>query len=279
MVVLFAVTAIAGAQNLDGAPYRPGVDADIDMYIGNWKESMPKHSHGSIIERDILTKGDAMNPPAKGAVLEYINRFTYATLETGASTTPTTLNGEQEIFYVISGKGKVTAGSETADLYKDVAVFIPAELEFTMKNTGNEPLTMYLINEPIPEGFRPNDYMMVKDEGAMPMPAPGGHWVHRVKGLFNTADGLGTLESIITVSFDPMTIGHPHSHGAGVEEAWTAIEGTSIAFIGKQIRIQEPGMGYMIPSDGKTPHSNINDTNKMIKMLYFARYRDHDVRK
>ena len=51
------------AQQLDGNPYTPGVDPDIDMFIGNWRESMPKHSHGSLVERDILTKGDSMNPP------------------------------------------------------------------------------------------------------------------------------------------------------------------------------------------------------------------------
>ena len=84
---------------------------------------------------------------------------------------------------------------------------------------------------------------------------------------------------MLTVTYDPMTIGHPHSHDAGVEEVWTAITGSSIAFIGKEIRMQHPGTGYMIPPDGKTPHANINDSNKQIKMLYFARYRDHDVRK
>ena len=279
LILMLAFSVVSFAQNLDGKSFDPEVDADIDMYIGSWKESMPKHTHGSFIERDILTKGDPMNPPNKGAVLKYINRFTYATLEGHASTVPTTLKGEQEIFYILSGKGEITAGGKKADLYESVAVFIPAELEFTVKNTGDEPLTMYLINEPIPAGFRPNKYMMVKDENALPVSSTGGHWVHIVKGLFGTNDGLGTLESVITVSFDPMTIGHPHSHDEGVEEVWTSITGSSIAFIGKEIRMQHPGTGYMIPPDGKTPHGNINDSNKQIKMLYFARYGDHDVRK
>jgi uncharacterized cupin superfamily protein len=60
---------------------------------------------------------------------------------------------------------------------------------------------------------------------------------------------------------------------------WTAVEGTSVLFIGKQIRMQEPGMGYMIPPDGNTPHSNINTSDKRVKLLYFARYSDHEVRK
>ena len=279
LILLLAVPVISFSQNLDGSAYDPEVDADIDMFMGNWKESMPGHTHGSLIERDILTRGDPLNPPNKGAVLKYINRFTYATLEAHASTVPTTLKGEQEIFYILSGKGTITAGGKSANIYESISVLMPAELEFTMTNTGDEPLTMYLVNEPIPAGFRPNKNMLIKDENAMKVSSHDGHWAHIVKNLFGTNDGLGTLQSILTVSFDPMTIGHPHSHVEGWEEVWTAVKGTSIAFLGKEIRMQHPGTGYMIPSDGKTPHANINESNQQIKMFYFARYGDHEVRK
>lgn len=276
---LLCLSAVSLAQTLDGSPYRPGKDADIDMFIGNWKDSMPKHTHGSLVERDILTKGDPLNPPSKGAVLKYINRFTYATLDSRASTTPTTLKGEQEIFYILSGKGTIKAGSKTADLYAGICILMPANLEFTMTSTSDEPLTMYLVNEPIPQGFRPNKDMLVKDENTIPIESTTGHWCHIVKNFFETDAGLGTLERVLTVTFDPMTIGHPHSHVEGCEEAWTAVSGTSIAFIGKQIRMQPPGTGYMIPPDGKTPHSNINTSKEQIKIFYFARYGDHEVRK
>lgn len=280
MIVCIAALALpAAAQNLDGRPYTPGVDPDIDMFIGNWKESMPQKTHGSLVERDILTKGDALKPPRKGAVLTYINRFTRATLGPREATQPVTLKGEQEVLFVDGGRGRISAGNDTADLYPGIAVLVPAELSFTMTNTGDEPLTMYLINEPVPDGFRPNTKILVRDENTTPISSSNGHWCHIVKGLFGTADGLGTLESVITVSFDPMTIGHPHSHIPGCEEVWTAVEGTSVAFIGKQIRMQEPGMGYMIPPDSNTPHSNINTSGKRVKLLYFARYNDHEVRK
>ncbi len=273
------IVVVSLAQNLDGSPYTAGKDPNIDMYICHWKESMPRHTHGSLIERDILTKGNAMNPPAKGAVLEYVNRFTRSALDAHASTTPTTLKGEQEIFYFLSGKGTIKAGNKTADLYKGICILMPANLEFTMTNTGNEPLTMYLVNEPIPAGFRPNKDMLVKDENTLPIQSTSGHWCHIVKNFFETDAGLGTLERVLTVTFDPMTIGHPHSHGAGCEEVWTQVNASSIAFIGKQIRTQPHGAGYMIPPDGNTPHSNINISNKQVTMFYFARYGDHEVRK
>ncbi len=278
-LVLLCIVSIGAAQNLDGNPYKPGVDANIDMFMGSWKESMPQHTHGNLVERDILTKGDPLNPPTKGAVLKYTNRFTFATLEDGASIMPTTLSGEQEILFLLSGEGTITGGGKTYDIHAGSAVLIPAGLEFTMKNSSDVPMTMYLINEPVPRGFRPNDYLMVKDENVIPVASDTGHWCHVVKALFSTTDGLGTLQAILTVGFPPKRIAHPHSHQAGCEEAWTTICGEkNVAFIGKQLRMQPPGTGYMIPPDGKTPHANINTTTEPFKMLYFARYGDHDVR-
>ncbi len=266
------ISAVSFAQSLDGKPYTPGVDPDIDMNMGSWKDSMPLHTHGSLVERDILTKGDPLNPPAKGAVLKYMKRFTRASLDAHGSTQPTTLKEEQEILYILSGKGKITAGNKTAELYEGIAILMPPDVKFIITNTQDEPLTMYLICEPVPEGFRTKREMLVTDENTIAYRSSSGHWCHIVKELFLTKDGLATLEAVLTVTYDPMTIGHPHSHDPyyGSEEVWTAIKGTSIAFIGKQIRMQPPGTAYNIPPDGNTPHSNINTSDKPVKLLYFA---------
>ena len=265
--------------SLDGSPYTPGKDADIDMYMGNWRESMPHHTHGSLVERNILTQGKSIKPQTKGSVLEYVNRFTYASLDVGASTVSTNLEGEQEILFILSGQGTITAGKKITDLFKGITILVPANLNFTLENTGAEKLTMYLVNEPIPEGFRPNDELLVRNENKLPVVTTTVHWCHIDRTLFTTQDGLGTIEYVTTCGIAPMTIGHPHSHGKGTEEIWTVINGENIAFLGKQIRRQLPGMAYMIPPDGNTPHSNINTTEEELKFFYFARYRDHEVRK
>ena len=41
-------------------------------------------------------------------------------------------------------------------------------------------------------------------------------------------------------------------------EISTVIHGKNIAFLGKQIRRQLPGMAHMTLPDGNIPHSNIN---------------------
>ena len=266
-------------SQLDPKPYDPETDPNIDMYMGNWRESMPKKTHGAMIERDILTRGDPLNPVSKGAVLKYATRFTRASIGAYETTSPTTLKGEQEIFYVLSGNGTVTAGNITADLYPGIAVLMPANLEFTMKNISDETLTMYLVAEPVPEGFRVNDEMLVVDENKQQWNKGNPHWVGLSKPVFSTQSGLSTLTSIITVQFDPMTFFQPHSHSEGIEEVWTAISGDIYFLLGKQIRHQPPGTAYLIAPDGKTPHANFNVSDERIKLFYFSRFPGSELRK
>jgi mannose-6-phosphate isomerase-like protein (cupin superfamily) len=271
------------------AKARDTEDRKIDLFFGDWRESMPRQLHGALILRDILTHGDNFAPPQKAAVLQYTNFLSYATLAAGASTTPARLEGQQEIYYVVDGSGKIAAGGETANLHNGSAVLMPAQLEFVMQNTGDQPLHMYIINEPTPGEFRPNDKMLVKDEQTATMRALNahpldskavrGHWAHIVRELFQTSEGLGTLESVITVELDPLTLGEPHPHQPGHEEVWTAVEGTTLAMMGTELRLQHPGMAFMLRPDGLTLHSNINYGDTRVKFLYFARSKEHKVRK
>jgi mannose-6-phosphate isomerase-like protein (cupin superfamily) len=270
---LFASAAIC--QDLDGTPYTPGVDPNIDLYMGTWMDSMPRNSHGSLIERDILTHGDPMKPPRKAAVLEYVNRFVHATLAARNVTTPTTLKGEQEVFYITGGKGVLKGGGKTADLFDGICFLVPEGLEFTIENTTDDPLTMFLISEPTPAGFVPRKDIPVKNENLTQIGTKDGHWCYQERDLILGGDGLATMYAVITLTMDPMTIGHPHFHVRGCEEAWTTIKGNNLAFLGKQLRNQPPGTAYMIPPDGKTNHSNINTSKtEQVKMLYFATRKD-----
>ena len=253
----------------------------IDLYFGDWHNATPRTVLGSLEQRDILTRGDAANPTQKGAVLRYVTSYTYDTLPPQASTKPTRLDGQQEIYFVDSGQGTVTAGGQTADLYRNIAVLMPANLEFTIKSTGDQPLAMYVINEPTPPGFRPNDAMLVRDENKLPVTSTTGLWCHIVKTLFVTSDGLGTLQSVLTVTLDPLTIGKPHvvDH-TDIEEVWTALYGTSLAFVSNALRKQTPGMAFYHVPDNLTPHTNVNQNeDSQVKFLYFGRYHPHETRK
>ena len=252
----------------------------IDFYFADWHNSTPRTTHGSLSERDIFTRGDPQNLHKKAAVLRYLNSYTYATLAPHASTKATRLEGQQEIYFFDSGHGTATAAGQTVDLYRNIAILMPANLEFTLKNTGDQPLTMYVINEPTPPSFRPNSTMLVRDENKLPITSSDGLWDHIVKTLFVTADGLGTLQSVLTVTIDPLTMGKPHivDHD-DIEEVWTALQGTSLAFVSNELRKQTPGMAFYHIPDNKTPHTNINQNeDSQVKFLYFGRYHPHEPR-
>lgn len=286
-----------GPSMIKYAPARDPEDRRIDVFLGDWHESMPRSTHGSLVIRDILTKGDNFAPPFRAAFLQYANTLSYATLAAGGSTKPATLIEQQEVYYITSGTGKVTAGQVTEPIHKDVAIFIPANLEFVMQNTGDTPMHMYIINEPTPPEFKPIGKMRVVDERTAHVRTPGGvatyassigvtakasapdpyivpgasgHWAHVVRELFSSRDGLGSLSSVITVELPPLSLGEPHPHAPGHEEIWLALEGNSLAMMGSELRMQRPGMAYMVRPDSTMVHSNINFGDQPVKFLFFV---------
>jgi len=260
---------------------RDSQDRRVDMFIGDWRDSMPRHAYGSLVLRDILTRGDNFAPPQPGAILQAANFLAYGRLQPGNSTTPTRLDHEQNVFYIVGGSGQMSAGGKTAALHRDTAIFIPADLEFVMENTGDQDLTMYVVSEPVPQGFVPAKAMLATDERQVPvrtpmaespftLPGASGHWAHIVRDLFSKTDGLATIGDLITVTISPMTMGEPHPHNPGQEEIWAAIDGDSLAFIGTELRVQHPGMAYMIRPDQVMTHSNINGSDTPVKFLWFS---------
>jgi uncharacterized cupin superfamily protein len=91
-----------------------------------------------------------------------------------------------------------------------------------------------------------------------------------VRDLFSRTDGLATIGDIITVQINPVSMGEPHPHQPGHEEIWAAIDGTSLAFLGAELRVQQPGMAYMLRPDGITLHSNINSGTTPVTFLWFS---------
>ena len=268
-----AQTPAPDYSQLDPNAYDPKKDPDIDMFISDWREGVPRQTYGRLIERDIFTKleGDPVRPTSRGAVLEYINRFTYAVLQGHTATAPSKPRGEQVIFYVDSGRGTIRSGGKSAELRAGVGALIPEGVEFVLDNPGGESLTMYVIAEPVPQGFVPAKEMIVKDESVIPVSTTQSHWSHIPRVLFYRNDPMATLIGACPIWFAPMTMGQPHSHGPGNEEIWFMVEGKIDLLLGKQLRKLTPGMAYKVPPNGTTPHSNINTGDGFVKMFWIMR--------
>jgi mannose-6-phosphate isomerase-like protein (cupin superfamily) len=244
----------------------------LDRYFGDWHTAATRTVNGHLSEQEILTRGDALHPSSNGAVLRFTSAYEYATLAPHAETSAIRLEGQQQIYFVVSGEGKAVAGSQSVVLSSNIAVLIPSGLEFKVMNTGTEPLAMYVIQEPAPAGFHANTSMLARDENSLPFSTTDLQWSYMVKKIFVASDGLATLTDVSTVYLDPLTVSRPQSTDSPDSEAiWTALQGTGIAFVSNRLLRQPPGMAFMDVPDGKTPHSIINpNQDSQIKFLYFA---------
>jgi mannose-6-phosphate isomerase-like protein (cupin superfamily) len=262
LFIATALSPLARAQEL-----QVGSNAYVDMYFGDWHASKAE-TRGPAAEYAVFTKGDPIKPSAKGAILRYVDSYVYATLAPGASSPSTTLSGKQRIYYFTSGTGMVQAG-DSVPVSTNVAVLVPANLDFTVKNTGKDTLGAYIITEPTPSGFQPGAKLVVKDEKSTPISTAEQEWSRLVRPLFTAADGLATISAVETVTLDRLTITRPFTGTMpNTEQLWMELSGTSIAFIGPDLRRQTPGIGYEHPPDNLAPTANVNySEDTQVKLL------------
>jgi mannose-6-phosphate isomerase-like protein (cupin superfamily) len=258
----------------NGAYNRPN-EQDIDMFMGNWRDSFPRIMHGNLYVRDMLTALPGPDPLArpmrKGAVLTNAEAVSYAMLEPGS--TAHTIDGElrdvQQTFVVSSGSGVIVSGSLTAELSKDMAFIITPGLDFRLTATGDRHMTLYVVSEKIPQGFVPRATLLVTDFSQRPHTTSA--WVNRERPLMTKTEGLSQYGAITQVEMGSMTMSRPYSNGPGVEEIWIATEGDVDMLFGKEMRKLPVGTAYRVPSTGITAHANINASDKTARFLYMVR--------
>jgi mannose-6-phosphate isomerase-like protein (cupin superfamily) len=260
---------------LDPAMYDPKTEPDIDMFMGNWRNSTPRLMHGNLVFRDMLTTlegPDDLHPSRRGACLTYSEAVSYATIEPGAvaHTMKGELNNVQQTFVVHSGEGVITSGSKTVELKKGMAFIITPGLDFKLTATGDSCMTFYVATEKILAGFSPNKTLEVVDNRGE-APFMKVHWANIDRVMVGQKNGMCQYSAFTEVKLDAMTIAQPHSHEKGVEEIWIATDGDIELLLGKQLRKLPVGTAYRIPSTGKTAHSNINATDDMVKLIHMMK--------
>jgi mannose-6-phosphate isomerase-like protein (cupin superfamily) len=270
-MIAAALLAIAFSPLAHAQELQVGSNAYVDMYFADWHTSKAQ-TMGSATEYAVFTKGDPMKPTTKGAILRYVDSYVFATLGPGASSTSAALSGKQRVYYFASGTGIISANGDSVPVSSNIAVLVPANLAFTIKNTGTAALCAYVITEPTPSGFQPGTKLVVKDEKSTPISTATQEWSRIVKPLFTSGDGLATISSVQTVTLDPLTITRPFiGTMPNTEHLWMALSGKSIAFIGPYLRRQTPGMAYEHPPDNLAPTSNVNYSEDLqVKFLLVA---------
>ena len=248
-------------------------ERDLSRWVKSWETSPTATSHGSLVERAILTSGDPLNPPSQGAVLKYLSRLSRGVLNGMGSTKPIRHDGENEMLYIMEGRGRIEGGGKVLPLKPGDAVLIPPSLEHTIFNETQEPLIMVVAAETVPEGFKGRDDILVRNLLEVQASA-GAHWNHIGYGSIGRRDGLYQEEGFALVGVDGMNIAEPHPHIEGSEEIWFLIEGDAYLHLGTRLFHQPAGTAFMTPPDGQTPHATINTTDRPALFLFLARWHE-----
>lgn len=256
---------------LDNTPFNRTVEPDIDMFIGDWRDSFPRIMHGNMYFRDLLTAaqgGDALRPTRKGAVLTHAEAVSYVMLEPGSSAhaVKDELYGLQQTFVVQSGTGTIVVGNERHDLRKGMAFLLTPGLDFKLTATGDRYMSFYAISEKIAAGAKPSESLRIVD-GRNVDPITRS-WVNSERTLFIRDDGLAQYRSVNMVELRSMAMSRPYSAGKDTEEIWIATDGDIDVLLGKQLRRLPMGSAYRAPPNGISAHSNINLSDKTASLLY-----------
>lgn len=259
-----------------GAP-RPkssGSEPDIDLFVGFLKDTSPRRIYGALDVYDLLTRctGDPLRPSRKGAVLTEINTVSYASLAPLTSTETARLGVVQNVLYITSGYGTIHSKGSTYDIRQGIGIIIPPLIPFTIANTGNNPLTLFIIEEPLRKGFIPARNIIVKNDFDLPVSTNARRADYRF-WLFSRRDGLSTITGMDQVEFLPKSSVPPHVHLPGEEEIWITLDDTMIQFGGQQ-RFLPANSAYKVPANGRTPHTNINESDSPIRLLWIMKAQE-----
>jgi hypothetical protein len=245
---------------------------DIDRFIGDPYKAFTRVANGGLNARTMLRNGDPYNPGPNGAVLEYRDDLSLATLEprfeTAVYTSPMIY-----FFYVQGGEGTIDSGAGTPSLKvrNGTGILVGPNVKQRFVNTGDTQLSMIMLSWLNNDGMKAPDKILTVDTFAKPFGPNRAHWVHMAKAMFNNADGINTTMSAIY--FPPMSYGGPHAHVQGVEEIWVKVgDDEGYAILGSEIRRITGTGAFLSPPNGKTYHSSMNlSTDKPSVWLYISR--------
>ncbi|MEE8105382.1 MAG: cupin domain-containing protein [Planctomycetota bacterium] len=72
----------------------------------------------------------------------------WATIDPGKSTLPHRLREQSELYWVVSGQGRIHVGEETSAVHPGDAILVPKNELQWIENAGTDPLCVVLIVSP-----------------------------------------------------------------------------------------------------------------------------------
>ena len=131
------------------------------MYMGIpslWIGGRVRSAHGGETLDNTSSRGTPIIHTAHGSEIRpLIDRTTSGitncslaeeTLPPGCAVTPHHHREIEEIYYIVSGRGLMSVGDETQEVEAGDAVYVPRGHRHTLKNTGDQPITLLVACGP-----------------------------------------------------------------------------------------------------------------------------------
>jgi len=250
---------------------------DIDQFMGYPNNSFTRIFNG-LLMRSMLRAGNPYKPGPAGAVLEYRDDLSLATLEPHYETGQ---KASQEItfYYVQDGTGHIDTGpgSQVYDLHKGVGILLAPGTRQHFVNTGDNQLSMIMLTWTKNDGLTVKQPIKVVDSNTIPLSDRRAHWVHSGKPMFGESDGVNV--SISPILIPPVSYAGPHAHPKTVEEIWVKVGAdTGYAILGSEIREIDGTGAFLAPPNGLTVHSSMNLNKSPQIWLYISRRNPNETR-
>jgi mannose-6-phosphate isomerase-like protein (cupin superfamily) len=101
---------------------------------------------GAIVANDLTELRELLHPDHDGVPLGY--SLAHAVIQPGRRSIRHHLEGRSEVYYLVSGRGRMHIDAEARDVRAGDALLIPAGAVQFLENTGDEPLEFLAIVEP-----------------------------------------------------------------------------------------------------------------------------------
>ena len=237
----------------------------LDMNKRHWQESALSLTHGNIVQRTIFRKEGEKD---SGAVLRYIDSFSRCSLEPGVNSLAHINEGIQEVFFVLSGSGKLSTSAGEQTIKEGDGILIPAGIEHTFTNDGATILELMLVVETLSnESAAGQNKPLIRNyrESALSI----AHWCYLGHKIFDQEDGFDQISYVGVVIIDPLQNGDNHSHGPDYDEVWYMWRGQAIHLVGQEVCIQTEGTAISV-SPCHPGHTLINVSAEPIYLFFFS---------
>jgi mannose-6-phosphate isomerase-like protein (cupin superfamily) len=179
--------------------------------------------------KPLFGEGDADANPSSG-----VARFGIATVDPGASCKTVSYAGEDQIYVVLQGNGKVAYGDQPVALAKEDFLYLPATVRHALSNAGTAPVVVAIM------GYRTKGFTQgalparpLKDNIAnVPLQLVGGHPTSTHYRLLlgdsgQTRDRIdvgSVVTSLFLMEIDAGGTNFPHHHPRE-EEIYLVLDG------------------------------------------------------